>query len=229
MIEETLTVRSALNKDHRYVVTQEGKRLEIPDSWDLLPPGDAAVTKELKKSGPTWTAQRKKGRKTFSDGVWAPIKNIEIAKSTVERKRSRPEYQQRRASDLKRKDAKHIEYVDEFNTAVVKHLAFHDKYRVTAEKMAKLITEHATPVGSGTVARTKRIPLDQRAAAAVNAWMRHQTTGYDNMRIARIKGKRREVRTDLAKQSRALLDKYRAGDDIDVENCPLWGSLRSEQ
>jgi hypothetical protein len=51
------------------------------------------------------------------------------------------------------------------------------------------VTDHATPVGSGTVARTKRIPVEQRAEAAVIAWMRHQTTGYDGMVIPRIKGK----------------------------------------
>lgn len=53
---------------------------------------------------------------------------------------------------------------------------------------------HAVPVGSGTVARTQLIPLEQRAEAAVIAWMRHQTTAYDRMSIARIKGERREVR-----------------------------------
>eukprot|EP01035_Chromulina_nebulosa_P056444 gene56444-77358_t len=57
---------------------------------------------------------------------------------------------------------------------------------------------HATPVGSGTVARTKRIPIEQRAEAATIAWMRHQTTGYDSMTIPREKGLRREVRRMLA-------------------------------
>jgi len=108
---------------------------------------------------------------------------------------------------------------------VVKHLAFHDKYADLADKMAQLITEHATPVGSGTVARTERIPIDQRAAAAVNAWMRHQTTEYDNMRIQRVKGKRREVRSELAKESRSLLNAYRRGDDIEIDDCPLYAAL----
>jgi hypothetical protein len=54
--------------------------------------------------------------------------------------------------------------------------------------LAQAVTDHATPVGSGTVARTKRIPVEQRAEAAVIAWMRHQTTGYDGMVIPRVKG-----------------------------------------
>lgn len=86
--------------------------------------------------------------------------------------------------------------------------------------MAKAIAEHATPVGSGTVARTKRIPIEQRAEAAVIAWMRHQTTGYDGMVIPRVKGKRREIRRMLAQRSKELLAQYRRGDTFG-EICPL--------
>jgi hypothetical protein len=83
------------------------------------------------------------------------------------------------------------------------------------------VSDHATPVGSGTVARTKRIPVEQRAEAAVIAWMRHQTTAYDHMSIARVKGKRREVRRMLAEQSRRLLGSYRAGRPVNPATCPL--------
>jgi len=50
-----------------------------------------------------------------------------------------------------------------------------------AIRLARAVADHATPVGSGTVARTKRIPVEERAEAAVIAWMRHQTTGYDGI------------------------------------------------
>ena len=66
----------------------------------------------------------------------------------------------------------------------------------------------------------KRIPVEQRAEAAVIAWMRHQTTGYDSMKIARVKGKRREVRRMLAQRSKELLARYRQG-DVNGEECPL--------
>ena len=84
---------------------------------------------------------------------------------------------------------------------------------------------------SGTVARTKRIPVEQRAEAAVIAWMRHQTTAYDNMRIPREKGLRREVRRMLAEQSRRLLEKYRRGERVDVRDCPLakWFAAQAEE
>jgi hypothetical protein len=90
--------------------------------------------------------------------------------------------------------------------------------------MARAITDHATPVGSGTVARTKRIPVEERAEAAVIAWMRHQTTGYDGMMIPRIKGKRREVRRVLAQRSKELLERYRRG-ELALERCPLKKAL----
>ena len=87
--------------------------------------------------------------------------------------------------------------------------------------MARAITEHATPVGSGTVARTKRIPVERRASAAVIAWMRHQTTAYDHMSIPRVKGARREVRRQLAQISRALLDLHRRDVAHADRSCPL--------
>jgi hypothetical protein len=87
------------------------------------------------------------------------------------------------------------------------------------------VTEHATPVGSGTVARTERIPLERRAEAAVIAWMRHQTTAYDSMKIARVRGERREVRRELATISRAVLDLHRRDVPHAASACPLCHAL----
>ena len=101
-----------------------------------------------------------------------------------------------------------------FGLSLTLHLTFLDfapSHANLAEQMADAVTQHATPVGSGTVARTQRIPIERRAESAVIAWLRHQTTAYDNMSIARVKGKRREVRRMLAEQSRRLLEKYRHG------------------
>ena len=73
--------------------------------------------------------------------------------------------------------------------------------------------------------RTERIAVERRAEAAVIAWMRHQTTAYDSMRVARVKGKRREVRRELAGRSRDLLARYRAGEPA-RPGCPLALALR---
>jgi hypothetical protein len=107
---------------------------------------------------------------------------------------------------------------------VVAFLAFHPAYADLAERLARAVTDHATPVGSGTVARTKRIPVEQRAEAAVIAWMRHETTGYDGMAIPRVKGKRREIRRMLARRSQELLQRYRHGELVG-EDCPLKWAL----
>ena len=74
------------------------------------------------------------------------------------------------------------------------------------------------------MARTQRIPIEQRAEAAVIAWMRHQTTAYDAMVIPRIKGQRRETRRLLARRSHELLDRYRRGLPI-APDCPLHEAL----
>ena len=223
---ETLLVIASPSPFHRFVWDQENRMLHIPPGWECLKPGDAAVTKAVKSLGPSWTATRKKGRKTISYGVWAPAEHIEEAQRMVAEKRAAPGYAKKRESDLKRRDKKQTEYVASFTDALLKWLNFHTRYLAEAERMATLICEHAIPVGSGTVARTERIPIEDRAAAAAIAWMRHQTTGYDTMRIALVKGRRREVRRELAQRSRALLSAYRRGNAIDRDLCPLARALR---
>ncbi|MDH3981549.1 MAG: DUF2293 domain-containing protein [Kiritimatiellaceae bacterium] len=218
---ETLLVASSPSPYHRFVWNKQNRRLDIPDGWDCLKPGDAAVTKALKSLGPTWTATRKKGRKTLSDGVWAPVEHIEKARRIVAEKRAAPSYAKKREADLKRREKKQSEYETRFYEALLGWLNFHSRYQPEAEKMAKLICEHAVPVGSGTVARTERISIEDRASAAVIAWMRHQTTAYDHMNIPLIKGRRREVRRELAQQSKKILSAYRCGNDIDKISCPL--------
>jgi hypothetical protein len=201
----------------------DGTVLTVPDGWTLLPPGDAALTRRVKVAGNHWVVQEKKGRKAFSRGIWAPTTTIERIRAELERERATESYAKRKDAAARRRDEAQAEYVEDFFGAVVAFLAFHANHADLANQMAKAITDHATPVGSGTVARTKRIPIEKRAEAAVIAWMRHQTTGYDGMVIPRIKGKRREVRRMLAQRSQALLGYYRRGES--VEGCPLQRSL----
>lgn len=108
--------------------------------------------------------------------------------------------------------------------AVRAFLNFHPKHAERANQLARAVADRATPVGSGTVARTKRIAVEKRAEAAVIAWLRHQTTAYDSMAIPRVKGKRREVRRMLAKRSVELLGHYRRGEEITAD-CPLLRAL----
>ena len=202
----------------------DGKILTVPEGWELLPPGDAALTRRVKAAGDHWVVQEKKGRKIFSRGVWAAVATIELIRDDLESERATEGFAKKKEADARRRDKAQAEYVEDFHGAVVTFLAFHGNYADLAQRMARAVTDHATPVGSGTVARTKRIPVEQRAEAAVIAWMRHQTTGYDGMVIPRIKGKRREVRRMLARRSHDLLERYRRGDAI-PEACPLMKAL----
>ena len=199
--------------------------LSVPKGWGLLPPGDAALTRRVKAAGPSWTVKEKKGRRTFSHGVWAPAETIARIRKELEAERSTDGYAKRRAADAKRREKKQAEYVEDFHGAVLSFLAFDGRYASIAEKLAAAVTQHATPVGSGTVARTKRIPVERRAESAVIAWMRHQTTAYDDMKIARVRGKRREVRRELAIASKRLLRAYRDGVNVIPKDCPLQRAL----
>lgn len=207
----------------------DGAILEIPTGWTLVPPGDAALTRRVKAAGPSWTVQEKKGRKIFSRGVWASAEVVESIRAQLAAERSSPSYERRRLADAVRRDRKQADYVDNFHAAVIAFLNFAPIHAALAARLAAAVADHATPVGSGTVARTSQIPIDRRAEAAVIAWMRHQTTGYDGMAIPRVKGKRREVRRMLAEQSRRLLQRYRAGISVDPTVCLLSRALNADQ
>ena len=226
MSQETLEVRTSKQAGH--VVSLEGKQLKIPKGWELLPPGDAALSRRIKKDGPTWTIKEPKGRKLFSRGIWAPAHRIKALRDILVTEREDPSYQKKLDAGRARRGKAQELYVLEFTSAVQQFLNFAFQYDELEDRMAKLVAEHAVPVGSGTVARTQRIPIEQRAESAVIAWMRHQTTAYDDMSIPREKGKRREVRRMLAQRSRTILEKYRKGADIDLSSCPLHQSLQAE-
>lgn len=193
------------------LIDEKGATHIPPQDWVFLPAGDAGVTRKVTSAGECWRVQVKMGRRTISKGVWAPKATIEAATQEMNATRQTDTYKKKLEASRTRRQLQQAVYVDDFFEAVKQFLNFHPRYEAEAEKMARLICEHATPVGSGTVARTTRIPIEERAAKAVIAWMRHQTTAYDDMDIARIKGERRRVRRMLAERSVQLLDTYRKG------------------
>lgn len=196
------------------------KLIEIPKGWSLLPPGDPGLTRRVKASGPHYVVQEKVGRKTFSRGVWAEQAVIDRIREELAAERSTEQYARKQEQAARRREKVQTEYVEDFVGAILQFLKFPPPHAELAEIMAKLVAAHATPVGSGTVARTTRIPIEQRAEAAVIAWMRHQTTAYETLKIPRVKGKRREVRRQLAQISREILNRYRRNEPI-PSSCPL--------
>lgn len=213
--------------DPRRLRAPDGRLHDVPEGWELLPPGDAGLTRRVKAAGPSLAVAEKRGRKVFSRGVWAPAANIAAARAALEAERSTDAYARRRAADARRRDAAQATYVAEFEAEVRAFLRFAPAFEDHARRLARAVTAHATPVGSGTVARTRRIEVDARAEAAVIAWLRHQTTAYDHMRIPRVKGMRREVRRQLAETSRALLDLHRTDRPHPAPACPLCRALEA--
>jgi len=201
-----------------------GEVLVPPGDWALLPPGDAALTGRVKK-GPHWAVQEKRRNKIMSLGVWAPAATIEQHRHQLLQERADPAYSRKLAASRHKRALEQETYVEDFAGAVLTFLAFTPPHAHLAKRLAAAVTAHATPVGSGTVARTKRIPLETRARAAVIAWLRHATTTYDSMVIPRIKGARRETRSLLAKESLRLLHHYRTPGGLIPSLCPLKKAL----
>ncbi len=202
----------------------DGSVIEVPSGWILVPPGDPGLTRRVKAAGDHWAIAEKKGRRTFSGGIWAPSATVEPIRAALAAERAGEGYARKREAAAARRDREQVAYVEDFVGAVLAWLAFHPAHAELAGRLGRAVADHATPVGSGTVARTARIPIEERAEAAVIAWLRHRTTAYDSMAIARVKGKRREVRRELAGRSRELLARYRRGEPIPA-SCPLARAL----
>ena len=207
--------------------SKDGHFVDLPADWEFVPSGDPALTRRLKATAPDyWIVKRKVGNKEFGVGLCVPKGLADGITEQLKAERETPEYQRKLEAGRRRREKEQEEYQEDFEQAVLQFLDFHSRYRELAAKLAKTITEFTTPVGSGTVARTQRIPIEQRARAAVIAWMRHNTTDYDHRYIPRVAGKRREVRRDLAHESLALLEAYRRGDDAPAD-CPLQRALNT--
>ena len=207
------------------LIGENGEKLSPPAGWAFLAAGDAGITRKVTAKGLFWRVQAQMGRRIISKGIWAPEETIALARQEAEAVRATAAYKKKLDSDRQRRGRKQAEYEEQFRLEVRAFLAFAPRHRELEKEMAAAVTAHAVPVGSGTVARTAMIPVEERAAKAVIAWMRHQTTAYESMRIPRIKGKRREVRRMLANRSVELLKAYREGLDTSPA-CPLKKALK---
>lgn len=221
--KEEFVVWASISKDK---VFHDNRLINPPEGWVFVESGDAGLTRRLKAAGDYWLVVHRRRNRIEALGLWIAADILNDVKAKLEMERSAPAYVKKLDSGKKYREAKQEKYEVEFRHAVLNFLSFDPRWSAFAGKLADAVTSHAVPVGSGTVARTQSIPLEQRAEAAVIAWLRHQTTAYDNMSIARIKGERREVRRKLAEHSRQLLDRYRFGADVDITLCPLAKALK---
>ena len=205
----------------------DGREVSPPEGWIFVPSGNPGLTRRLKATGEYWIQVHRRKNRIEAQGIWTDGRRVPGIRARLEAEHSSASYRQKLEAARKAREEKQDAYVVAFRQAVVDFLNFAPRYHDLAWDLADAVTDQAVPVGSGTVARTERIPLAARAEAAVIAWMRHQTTAYDHMSIARIKGERREVRRRLAERSRILLSRYRAGEEVDPETCPLAKALKN--
>ena len=160
--------------------------VELPDGWEFLPAGDTFVTRKVKSVGVYWIAWRPRGRNRPHRrklGLFAPA--AVIAPPAPRRSRRRRAGARQREVNARHRDKVEDAYRSEFAAAVVSWLAFAPEHAALADQIATSAADRAVVVGSGRVGRTRLLPLEERAALAARAAIRHQSTDYDD-RLAEL-------------------------------------------
>jgi hypothetical protein len=155
--------------------------IEIPDEWDFLPSGDAFVTRLVKASGMYWVAFRPRGRNRPHRrrlGLWAPKETIQTA--WTEAAATQEQRAKQREQGAKAREKQEVVYRDELEEAIRLFLAFAPEHTALADEIAREAATRAAAVGSGRVGRTRTLSLEERAALAAKALIRHRYTGYDD-------------------------------------------------
>ena len=158
--------------------------LTQPDGWDFLPAGDAFVTRRVKAAGTYWVLFRPKGRREHRRqlGVLAPSGAIASARIEADTTASRRE--RGRVAGSRQRDKNEATYRAHFEEAVMQWLNFAPEHSATASEIAHGAVDRAAVVGSGRVGRTKTLTLEDRAALAARAFIRHRYTDYDDQLFA---------------------------------------------
>ena len=153
----------------------------IPDGWAFLPAGDAFVTRTVKSAGQYWLCWQPRSRHRAHRrllGLWAPAEAIraaeERAKETSDKRAAA-----RRVSAQSR--ARHEDrYQADLREAVLAFLNFAPQHTELAAQIAAETAAHAAVVGSGRVGRTRLLGLEEKAALAARAHIRHRYTAYED-------------------------------------------------
>jgi hypothetical protein len=153
----------------------------LPADWEFLPSGDAFVTRRVKAAGTYWIAWRPRGRNRLHRhklGLFAPTAAINDARAEAERTTARRAHQ--REVNARHRDKVEDAYRAEFTAAVLAWLDFTSEHAALAERIATAAADRAVVVGSGRVGRTTLLSLEERAALAARATIRHQYTDYED-------------------------------------------------
>jgi hypothetical protein len=154
--------------------------VDVPDGWGYLPAGDHFVTRQVKAAGVFWTVWRPRGRNRDHRrklGVYAPEATITAARERAQQTEERRAKQ--RVSNQASRDKVEDRYRIELADAVRVWLAFAPQHARLADEIASGVADHAAVVGSGRVGRTRVLSLEERAALAARAYIRHRYTDYE--------------------------------------------------
>lgn len=148
--------------------------------WAFLPTGRAFVTRTGKRAGGFWLVWKPRsgtrGHRRLL-GLLAPestIKSAVLAAADTETARA-----SRREVGARSRERQEARYQQQLTAAIVDYLAFAPEHQDLAHTIARQAAEHAAVVGSGRVARTRMLPLQERAALAARAQIRHANTDYE--------------------------------------------------
>lgn len=160
------------NPEHGAIATPEG--------WAFLPTGEAFVTRTVKAGGVFWLAWQPRSRSRPHRrliGLVAPeatIRGAEQAAVDTETARAL-----RREAGARSRERQEARYRQELTAAIVDYLAFRPEHQALAESIAQEAAGRAAVVGSGRVGRTGLLSLQDRAALAARAQIRHAHTDYE--------------------------------------------------
>ena len=155
--------------------------VEIPDGWEFLAAGDAFVTRRVKAAGTYWVAWRPRGRNRQHRrrlGLWAPREVIEAAEAqaaATEEQRAK-----RREHGARARERSEAVYRQELADAIRQYLGFAPEHADIENQIAREAAIRAAVVGSGRVGRTRLLSLEERAALAARALIRHRFTSYED-------------------------------------------------
>lgn len=155
--------------------------VQIPAGWDLLPRGNAFLTRTVKELGPYWFAWQPRSRQRHhrrAIGVFAPAANIQASRLQADRTAGQRAY--RRAQSARQRERDETRYRQQFAEAVVVFLNFAPEHAGLARQIADETAERASQIGSGRVGRTSKLTLAEKAELAVRAHIRHRYTDYEN-------------------------------------------------
>jgi hypothetical protein len=153
--------------------------VRTPPGWVFLPRGDHFVTRKVKEWGRYWVVLRRRPRYTETLGLLAPeeavVEALRLAEETEE-VRGR-----RRAASARARERAEERYRRELEQAILAYLDFAPEHAALAEEIARGAAARAAEVGSGRVGRARKLTLEEKAALAARAYIRHRYTRYEEM------------------------------------------------